>query len=99
MLTKSQGKVKWDVYKEYAKASNLYAVAIYLVTLIGAKTAEIGKSASTPSDCFVFSTRSRRRDISIFGGSRLHSILRRESDNCAVRTHLVFSYPHHSRGS
>ncbi|KAF2171079.1 hypothetical protein M409DRAFT_64044 [Zasmidium cellare ATCC 36951] len=39
-----QGKVKWDVYKEYAKASNLYAVAIYMVTLVGAKTAEIGGS-------------------------------------------------------
>lgn len=39
-----QGKVKWDVYKEYAKNSNLIAVTIYMVTLIGAKTAEIGKS-------------------------------------------------------
>lgn len=38
-----QGKVKWDVYKEYAKQSNLVAVAIYLFTLVGAKTAEIGK--------------------------------------------------------
>lgn len=38
-----QGKVKWDVYKEYAKNSNLIAVAIYMVTLVGAKTAEIGK--------------------------------------------------------
>lgn len=39
-----QGKVKWDVYKEYAKNSNLIAVTIYMFTLIGAKTAEIGKS-------------------------------------------------------
>ncbi|KXT17553.1 hypothetical protein AC579_6187 [Pseudocercospora musae] len=39
-----QGKVKWDVYKEYAINSNLWAVAIFLVTLIGAKTAEIGGS-------------------------------------------------------
>jgi len=39
-----QGKVKWDVYKEYAKQSNLIAVAIYLFTLVGAKTAEIGGS-------------------------------------------------------
>ncbi|EGP85276.1 unnamed protein product [Zymoseptoria tritici ST99CH_1A5] len=39
-----QGKVKWTVYKEYAKASNLVAVGIYLVMLVGAKTAEIGGS-------------------------------------------------------
>lgn len=52
VLTSLQGKVKWDVYKEYAKASNLYAVAIYLVTLLGAKTAEIGKSTSPLRDCF-----------------------------------------------
>lgn len=39
-----QGKVKWDVYKEYASTSNLLAVAIYLATLVGAKTAEIGGS-------------------------------------------------------
>lgn len=38
-----QGKVKWDVYKEYAKNSNIGAVAIYLGTLVGAKTLEIGK--------------------------------------------------------
>lgn len=38
-----QGKVKWDVYKEYAKNSNIWAVAIYLGTLVGAKTLEIGK--------------------------------------------------------
>ncbi|KAF1981153.1 ABC transporter family protein [Aulographum hederae CBS 113979] len=39
-----QGKVKWSVYGEYAKTSNLVAVAIYLVTLIGAQTAQIGGS-------------------------------------------------------
>lgn len=39
-----QGKVKWDVYLEYAKTSNLVAVAVYLVTLIGAQTAQIGGS-------------------------------------------------------
>ena len=60
-----QGKVKWDVYKvssicrthwgssdqnqEYAINSNLWAVAIFLVTLIGAKTAEIGKCLLIPS--------------------------------------------------
>jgi hypothetical protein len=37
-----QGKVKWSVYREYAKASNLVAVGIYLLMLVGAKTAEIG---------------------------------------------------------
>ena len=39
-----QGKVKWDVYAEYAKTSNLVAVAIYVVTLLGAQTAQIGMS-------------------------------------------------------
>jgi ABC-type multidrug transport system ATPase subunit len=38
-----KGNVKWNVYGEYAKASNLFAVAIYVITLIGAQTAEIGK--------------------------------------------------------
>lgn len=37
-----QGKVKWNVYAEYAKTSNLGAVAIYLVMLLGAQTAQIG---------------------------------------------------------
>ncbi|KAG9692432.1 ATP-binding cassette glutathione S-conjugate transporter, partial [Aureobasidium melanogenum] len=40
-----QGKVKWSVYSEYAKTSNLVAVAIYLITLVGAQTAQIGKFA------------------------------------------------------
>ncbi|KAI0128475.1 P-loop containing nucleoside triphosphate hydrolase protein [Xylariales sp. AK1849] len=39
-----QGKVKWDVYLEYAKTSNLVAVAIYLGTLVAAQTAQIGGS-------------------------------------------------------
>ncbi|KAI1777523.1 ABC transporter type 1, transmembrane domain-containing protein [Hypoxylon cercidicola] len=39
-----QGKVKWDVYIEYAKTSNLVAVAIYLLTLVTAQTAQIGGS-------------------------------------------------------
>ncbi|KAF2275206.1 multidrug resistance-associated protein 1 [Westerdykella ornata] len=39
-----QGKVKWSVYKEYAKTSNLAAVAIYLALLIGAQTASVGGS-------------------------------------------------------
>ncbi|KAI1393759.1 P-loop containing nucleoside triphosphate hydrolase protein [Hypoxylon trugodes] len=39
-----QGKVKWDVYLEYAKTSNLVAVAIYLLTLVAAQTAQIAGS-------------------------------------------------------
>ncbi len=39
-----QGKVKWNVYGEYAKTSNLIAVGIYLFTLLGAQTAQIGGS-------------------------------------------------------
>ena len=39
-----QGQVKFDVYREYAKASNLIAVGIYLVTLVGAQTVNIGGS-------------------------------------------------------
>ncbi|KAK9779422.1 putative Metal resistance protein YCF1 [Seiridium cardinale] len=39
-----QGKVKWDVYLEYAKTSNIVAVIIYLVTLIAAQTGQIGGS-------------------------------------------------------
>lgn len=37
-----QGKVKWSVYGEYAKTSNLVAVGIYLALLAGAQTASIG---------------------------------------------------------
>jgi ABC-type multidrug transport system fused ATPase/permease subunit/rubredoxin len=39
-----QGKVKWNVYKEYAKASNLVAVAIYLGMMILAQSSGIGES-------------------------------------------------------
>lgn len=39
-----QGKVKWNVYLEYAKNSNLIAVGIYLIMLIAAQTAQIGGS-------------------------------------------------------
>lgn len=38
-----QGKVKWSVYGQYAKENNLFAVAIYLVALLAAQTATIGK--------------------------------------------------------
>lgn len=39
-----QGKVKWDVYMEYARTSNLSAVAVYLLMLLGAQAAQIGGS-------------------------------------------------------
>lgn len=39
-----QGKVKWDVYMEYAKTSNLGAVAVYLFTLLAARSADMGGS-------------------------------------------------------
>jgi hypothetical protein len=39
-----QGKVKWDVYKEYAKANNLTAVAIYLLALLGAQSLVVGSN-------------------------------------------------------
>jgi len=42
--TSEQGKVKWSVYAEYAKTSNLFAVTIYLVVLLGAQTAQVGES-------------------------------------------------------
>lgn len=37
-----QGKVKWSVYAEYAKTSNLAAVSIYLLMLVCAQTTQIG---------------------------------------------------------
>ncbi|KAL8890967.1 MAG: hypothetical protein Q9215_001968 [Flavoplaca cf. flavocitrina] len=39
-----QGKVRWDVYVEYAKTSNLFAVSIYMTVLIAAQTVSIGAS-------------------------------------------------------
>ena len=39
-----QGKVRWKVYMEYARTSNLYAVALYLVALLVAQTGQIGGS-------------------------------------------------------
>jgi ATP-binding cassette subfamily C (CFTR/MRP) protein 1 len=39
--TSEQGKVRWSVYGEYAKESNLYAVTIYMVALLAAQTAQI----------------------------------------------------------
>lgn len=39
-----QGKVKWGVYLEYAKTSNLTAVVIYGIALIAAQCSSIGAS-------------------------------------------------------
>lgn len=36
-----QGKVKWSVYGEYAKNSNLVAVSIYLLALLAGQTAQV----------------------------------------------------------
>ena len=38
------GKVKWSVYKEYAKASNIGAVCFYLVALIGSQSLIVGSN-------------------------------------------------------
>lgn len=45
--TSEQGKVKRDIYVEYAKSSNLGAVAVYLVLLLGAQTGQIGELHSS----------------------------------------------------
>lgn len=39
--TSQQGKVKWSVYGEYAKNSNIVAVSFYLVALLAAQTAQV----------------------------------------------------------
>lgn len=39
-----QGKVKWSVYGEYARENNLFAVALYVFTLLAAQTANMGES-------------------------------------------------------
>lgn len=40
-----QGKVKWSVYAEYARTSNLGAVAVYMIALVCAQGAQIAGSA------------------------------------------------------
>ncbi|KAK2011485.1 hypothetical protein LZ32DRAFT_338463 [Colletotrichum eremochloae] len=40
-----QGKVKWNVYFEYAKNSNIVAVAFYMIALLASQTAQISGSA------------------------------------------------------
>ncbi|KAL4890362.1 P-loop containing nucleoside triphosphate hydrolase protein [Aspergillus ambiguus] len=42
--TSAQGKVKWSVYGEYAKNSNIIAVGFYLLALLGAQTAQVAGS-------------------------------------------------------
>jgi ATP-binding cassette subfamily C (CFTR/MRP) protein 1 len=37
-----QGKVKWSVYGEYARVSNLVAVGLYIALLLGSQTASVG---------------------------------------------------------
>jgi len=39
--TSEQGKVKWSVYGEYAKDSNIVAVGFYLFALLAAQTAQV----------------------------------------------------------
>lgn len=39
--TSQQGKVKWSVYGEYAKNSNIVAVSSYLLALLAAQTAQV----------------------------------------------------------
>ncbi|KAJ5280205.1 Metal resistance protein YCF1 [Penicillium angulare] len=39
--TSQQGKVKWGVYGEYAKNSNIIAVAFYLTALLASQTAQV----------------------------------------------------------
>ena len=37
-----QGKVRWSVYAEYARASNVVAVGCYLVAMLGSQTTQVG---------------------------------------------------------
>lgn len=39
-----QGKVKWSVYAEYARENNVFAVAVYLFTLLASQAANMGGS-------------------------------------------------------
>lgn len=39
-----QGKVKWSVYGEYAKAANYWTVYIYMAMVIGSQIAQVGRS-------------------------------------------------------
>lgn len=65
-----QGKVKWDVYMEYAKTSNLSAVAVYLAMLLGAQAAQIGEFP------LVISLHERQRIERIRSVAKKHAVLR-----------------------
>ena len=39
-----QGKVRWSVYGEYARTSNVVAVCIYMIALIASQTMQVGGS-------------------------------------------------------
>lgn len=39
--TSQQGKVKWSVYGEYAKNSNIVAVGFYLLALLASQTSQV----------------------------------------------------------
>ncbi|KAJ5536597.1 Metal resistance protein YCF1 [Penicillium frequentans] len=39
--TSQQGKVKWSVYAEYAKNSNIAAVTLYLIAMLAAQTSQV----------------------------------------------------------
>jgi hypothetical protein len=41
-----QGKVKWDVYLEYAKACSFMGIALHFIFVIGAQSAQVGISSS-----------------------------------------------------
>jgi ABC-type multidrug transport system fused ATPase/permease subunit len=55
-----QGRVKKDIYIEYAKASNLGAVCVYLVMLLGAQTAQIGTYHKHCTSCLAAAFMYRR---------------------------------------
>jgi hypothetical protein len=50
------------VYAEYAKTSNLFAVAIYLIMLVGGQTAQFGKRPGIPRILSFASTTHSRLD-------------------------------------
>lgn len=44
-----QGKVKWDVYKEYAEACTYIGIALHFLFVIGAQAAQIGMISKRPA--------------------------------------------------
>lgn len=86
-----QGKVKWSVYGEYAKTSNLYAVAIYLILLMGAQTSSVGRLIPIGSSSFhllnKYTNICRRKCVAqnVVGGQ---STRRRQPSSGQVYRHL-----------